>query len=201
MVLLARMQPPDTSPSGHDPGLEIPQPDAELLTRFVAGDREAAGRLAEAYWPRMRRWAWLELRDAQLAEDACQEALIRMIRFCARYDVHRPFAAWLRTLVRNAARDQRPVLGRVVEIVRQVLPLERATDLKRAGDRVDAALESLSPRQRHLVDLCLRQGLPVVEAAELLEIAPSTARVHLHNARKRLADLLGAELHHLVREA
>lgn len=195
MVRLATRQ---TSP--RDAGLEIGEPDAALLVRYVAGERQAAGELAELYWPRMRRWAWLEVRDHALAEDACQEALIRMIRFCGRYDPARPFGAWLRTLVRNAARDQRPALGRIVEGVRDALSLERQVDLRRAASRVDAVLDALSPRQRHLVDLCLRQGLPIHEAAELLEIAPATARVHLHQARKRLAEHLGTELRAILEE-
>lgn len=194
MVLMSR------EPQPRDRGFEIPEPDGALLQRFASGDREAARTLAERYWPRMRRWAWIELRDASLAEDAVQEALVRMLRFSDRYDPRRPFAPWLRTLVRNAARDQRPVLRRALDQVRQVLSLERATDLKRAGDRVEAALDVLSPRQRHLVDLCLGQGLPVVQAAELLEIAPATARVHLHNARTRLAAVLGDELRALIEE-
>lgn len=183
----------DAVPGGTEPDL-----DPELLAGFVAGDRGALRRVAEHYWRPMRRWAWLELRDEQLAEDAVQEALVRILRFHGRYDPRRPLGTWLRTIVRHAARDQRPMHRRVIDFVRTTLRSpeptpDRQLELVRALDRVDAALEALSPRQRHLMDLCIRQNLSVQEAAAHLDITPSTARVHLHQARQRLKAKLGAD--------
>ena len=45
-----------------------------LLADAVAGDHEALGRLAERYYPRLRRWALLETGRTDLAEDAVRLA-------------------------------------------------------------------------------------------------------------------------------
>ncbi|MCB9676378.1 MAG: RNA polymerase sigma factor [Alphaproteobacteria bacterium] len=175
------------------------EPDPDLLAAAIAGDRSALGGVAELYYPRMRRWALLETGgDAAHADDAVQEALVRWIRFAHTYRADQPFGPWMRTLVRNAARDvRRPrgILG-FLPWARPSQRPDRATDLSRSARRVLDHLGRLTPRQRELVDLCDLQGLPAAEAARELGIDAGTARVHLHEARKRLkAELDGvAEL-------
>lgn len=181
-------------------GHEGPEPDPALVARAARGDDAALDALARELWPRIRRWALLELADPQAAEDACQDALVRLIRHLHTYEPGRgPFVPWLRALVRNAARDQRRVL---------VLPLTdrigsggpgRTVDLRRSAARAMAAFRKLTPRQRYLVDLCDWQGVSVVDAAEAMGISPSTVRVHLHGGRQRLRELLGPDVRDLVR--
>ena len=120
-----------------DVGHAVDAPPPEVLRSLVAGDRDALEHVAELYWPRIRRWAYLELGDASLAEDAAQEALIRLIRFAPRYDPARPFTPWLRSIVRNAARDQRPLVRRVLDFFRprQERPPDTVVDLARASKR------------------------------------------------------------------
>ena len=195
--MTAQRRPLDPPDRGHD-GLE---PDPDLLRRAAAGDRAAMDALARAWWPRMRRWAFLEAADGAAAEDACQEALVRLIRHLHRYDPARGrFGPWLRTVVRNAARDQRR--GAVLPFVERggAAPrLGQRLDLRRSAEAALAALRALTPRQRHLIDLCDWQGMDVAEAAEILGITPGTVRVHLHDARQRLRALLGPDVGALVR--
>ena len=46
--------------------------------------------------------------------------------------------------------------------------------------------KELTPCQRRVVELCFEQGMSVTEAAELLEVAPSTVSRTLHRAKERL---------------
>ena len=85
----------------------ITAPEADLLRRATQGDAGALEAVARAWYGRMRRWALLEVGDRALAEDAVQEALVRLIRHIHRYDPDRPFGPWLRTVVRNCCAHRR----------------------------------------------------------------------------------------------
>ena len=80
----------------------------ELVDRARRGDREAFGVLAGGAVDRLYGIARLILRDAELAEDATQEALVRAWRDLPTLrDVER-FDAWLYRLIVRACRGHRP---------------------------------------------------------------------------------------------
>jgi RNA polymerase sigma-70 factor (ECF subfamily) len=54
-------------------------------------------------------------------------------------------------------------------------------------------VRSLPAQQAQAVTLFYLEDRPVAEIAEILDCAPSTARVHLFKGRKALADRLGLE--------
>jgi RNA polymerase sigma factor (sigma-70 family) len=56
------------------------------------------------------------------------------------------------------------------------------------------ALELLPPKQRAVAVLCLYLELQPKEAAQIMRVRPSTARVHLHRARQTLAAALADDL-------
>ena len=51
---------------------------------------------------------------------------------------------------------------------------------------IRALFKLLPPRRRELLELVDTQGFKIVEAAEMMEIEPETARVHLLRARRTL---------------
>ena len=80
----------------------------ELVDRARRGDREAFGVLAGGAVDRLYGIARLILRDAELAEDATQEALVRAWRDLPTLrDVER-FDAWLYRLIVRRIRGRRP---------------------------------------------------------------------------------------------
>lgn len=181
----------------------------EVLEAAVAGDRDALEQIARAWWPEIRRWCLLNLGDPVKADDASQETLVRLVRFIRTYDPTRPFAPWLRHLAKNTSRDihsrtrqraeQETHAHDLVESPRS----DRELDIRRGHADALRAFSILTPRQREVTDLCDRQGMNATEAGEVLDIAPSTVRVLLRQARVRLrTHLLRAnpELADLVRE-
>jgi RNA polymerase sigma-70 factor (ECF subfamily) len=56
------------------------------------------------------------------------------------------------------------------------------------------AIQQLPPRQRSAVVLFYFEDRPMQEIADILGCSTSTGWVHLHKARKKLADLLGEEV-------
>ncbi|MEO0603730.1 MAG: sigma-70 family RNA polymerase sigma factor [Myxococcota bacterium] len=186
------------------PTQDSPPLDRAVFVRAIERDEHAMREVARAWWPAMRRWSLIELGNRPAAEDASQDALVRLIENIDRYDPDRPFGPWLRTLVRNVCRNHRRAI-RPDPVPREDAPgpsVDRGLDLRRAAGRLVDAFLDLSARQRALVELCDLQGATPAEAAEELGIEASTARVHLHRARRTLRAGLGDdhdELQDLVR--
>lgn len=64
--------------------------------------------------------------------------------------------------------------------------------MKRTLQLIRTLLVELPPAQREIFDLVDLQGLKPSEAAGLLEMNPSTLRVHLLRARRRMrSEMLG----------
>jgi len=170
--------------------------DPAVLARARAGDLEAQKVVARAAFPHLRRWALLQTADPSLADDVVQETLVRYVRKAHTWDGERPFAPWLRAILRNVATT---LLTRRRPVVESVdLPSEEPTVKRRMqlSDSAQAALQALGQltvRQREVLDLCGWQGHTPAEAAELLGLDAATVRVHLHRARMRLREILDAD--------
>lgn len=180
--------------------------DDRLLARAVDGDRAALRRVVDAWIPRIRRWALVAAGDPVAAEDAVQEALVRLLRSIHTFDPGRPFGPWLKVVVFNAARTERARDGRATSRASRAAEAEidadaaTATapgdrlDLARASARVVAAFEALSPRQREILDRVDVQGETAAEVAEDLGLTAGAVRGQLFQARRAVrAQVTGAE--------
>lgn len=77
--------------------------DRELVERARSGDQEAFSELVRTHRAKAYGWANKITRDAYLAEDIVQDALIRaFLHLGALADTSR-FLPWLQTIVRNQA--------------------------------------------------------------------------------------------------
>jgi RNA polymerase sigma factor (sigma-70 family) len=148
---------------------------------------------AEEY-PRMVALASAVSGSRDGAEDIAQEAFGRLsIRWndVARYD--RP-GAWVRRATLNLAVSRRRRIAAEVRARLRLRPPD--PELPPAPPEHGAvweAVAALPRRQRAVVALLYLEDRPIEEIAETLEIAPSTARVHLHRARQALRERLGGQ--------
>jgi RNA polymerase sigma-70 factor (sigma-E family) len=161
------------------------------LTSRVETETETESAFAWLFrdeYPAIVRTAYLMLGDREAAEDVAQEAFVRLYarwRKVSRYD--RP-GAWVRRVaIREASRARRK--PRALALApEQPGGAETPADLD-----LRRALLSLPSNQRAAIVLHYLEDLPLAQVAELMGVATSTAKVHLHRARKRLALLLGEE--------
>ena len=135
---------------------------------------------------RAYRAAWLVLRDRQAAEDAVQEAFLRVWRFRGSLPAGDAIRPWLYRVVVNTAisalrherlRSEREVLAEPVAC---------------AGDPVDALViaDALAELPEHLrIPIVLRYwvGLSEKEIATAISRRPGTVKSRLHEARARLS--------------
>ncbi len=167
------------------------------------GHREAFAPVVEHYGGRVYGMLYRMLGSPEEAEDIAQEAFARAYRFLDRYDEQRPFRAWLFTIASNLglnalrARQRRGFPVHFEEerdpettvAPRAVAKLEK-DELR---ERIDAALRRLPERTATLVHLYYREEMSIREAAAILGMNESAAKVALCRARARMREWLVEE--------
>lgn len=146
-------------------------------------------------YDRVVRTVFLIVRDQGRSEEIAQEAFLELLRHWKRVSVHDLPDAWVRRVaIRMAVRSVKRERALEKALLR-VVPDDRGeTSDAIAGGDVLNAVATLPARQRAAVVLFYYEDRPVDEVAQILECSASTARVHLHKARKRLGDLLSEEV-------
>jgi RNA polymerase sigma-70 factor (ECF subfamily) len=159
-------------------------------------------RLFEAAYPRLVRTVWFVVHDQAAAEDVAQDAFVELYRHWSRVRTYDRPEAWVRRVaVRKAQREatraaRRPGLERSAALVDVSVD---AVDAALPDPALRAALTALTPRQRAVVVLYYLEDLPMREVSDLVGCSEATGFVHLHAARKRLAELLSEEVDSDVR--
>jgi RNA polymerase sigma-70 factor (ECF subfamily) len=145
--------------------------DRELVERARSGDHDAFEVLAAGIVDHLYGVARLILRDADRAEDAAQEALVRCWRDLPSLREVDRFDAWLGRLLMHAINDEFRRGSRFKAQI-TVLTREPATaDTSGAtADRelLDRGFARLSLEHRQVVVLRLHLGLSIEEAADTL---------------------------------
>jgi RNA polymerase sigma-70 factor (ECF subfamily) len=169
---------------------------AVLVERARRGDREAFSVLAGGAVDRLYAIARLILRDAELAEDATQEALVRAWHdLPSLRDVER-FDAWLYRLIVRASADvgrhRRRWRTEVTALRSEPAEPDRASELA-DRDQLERGLRRLNDAQRTILVLHFHLGLSPREAADALDIPVGTAKSRLHYAIEALRAALEAD--------
>jgi RNA polymerase sigma-70 factor (ECF subfamily) len=178
------------------PSTEI---ELELITQAQRGDRQAFGELVRHHREGVINVVYRMCGDANLAEDAAQEAFIRAWQHLPNYQPRSPFRNWVYRIATNAARD---VLRRERETVDvDELPLaasdegpEAITEREERGERVRQAVLALPPAGREVLVLREYEGLSYREIADTLGIPIGTVMSRLNYARNHLRKSLAPYL-------
>ena len=168
----------------------------ELVDAARNGDREAFEALVRAGSGRLYAIAYRILRNADLASDALQEALVRIwddlptLRDPDRYDPW-TYRITCRACYRVAKRERRTS---VTTLVDGMTPEPSAFESKIADqDEMERGFRRLSPEQRTVLVLHYYLGLTIGEVAEVLRIAPGTVGSRVHYAMRSLRASLASE--------
>lgn len=145
-------------------GLPGSATDLEALLALIGqGDRSAFRYLYDRVAGRMLASARRILGDRELAEDAVQDAFVRIWRSAAKFDPARGVAlAWVGRIVRNAALDRLPKerdMGRIEDIDLAVMPVEPPSA------RVGQCLRKLPDQQGKAMILMYVHGMTHSELA------------------------------------
>lgn len=163
---------------------------ARFLRIVQADDRTALEALLQAYRPQCLRQAQRILGSAADAEDAVQNAYVRLMHEAARYDGQVAFGAWLGRLVQAAAIDLRRSTRRLRrrEHVAGHLPRPTAADPDddEAIEQVRRLVATLPAELQSALSLRYVDGLSQREAAARLGISENLIAVRVHRAKQEL---------------
>jgi RNA polymerase sigma-70 factor (ECF subfamily) len=180
-------------------------PDRDDAARLRRGDTAGLAGLIARHQDRLFRYLLRLLGDETVAEDAFQQAWLRVAERIGRYDGRRPFGPWLFAVARNVAVDQlrrrRP--ESLDELPEPEAPASPAADpfaravARQQGARLADAVAALAPFDREVLSLRFEEDLALPELAETLGVPIPTAKARLYRAlarlRARLLDRAPAE--------
>jgi len=135
------------------------------------------------------------------ADDACQEALIKIVRNLPRFDGRSSFGTWAYRIATNASLDELRKRERRPKLDRDDNTIDRADDraaqrVDHVGDRLvlDAALADLPDDLRAAVVLRDVANLDYSEIAQVLEVPVGTVKSRISRGRAALATRLRLDL-------
>ena len=177
--------------------------DAELVVAAQRGDRDALDRLLRRHYDRIHAVCRRIAGSTRDADDAAQEALIRIVRAIDRFDGRASFATWCYRIATNAALDElrkrarRPQLHVVGDDERgaRAEPADELAQRRVEGvvDRmtIDAALAALPEDFRVPVVIRDVGDLDYAEIAAALSVPIGTVKSRIARGRRMLLEQLG----------
>ncbi len=170
-------------------------PPEGLEDRLMAGDPEAFRDLVEAYKRRFYGLAFEYTRNHADAEDVSQQAFIKVYRGLGGFRRGSSLNSWLYRIVANTAidhlRKRSLVPAGFAEESREGAPAAthdpartaEASDLRRS---IDAALGTVSERERTAFLLRHDHGLSLREIAETLDVSVGSVKSFLFRSARKL---------------
>jgi RNA polymerase sigma-70 factor, ECF subfamily len=173
--------------------------------------RERFGGLVATHQRRASRIAYQYLRDAAEADEAVQDAFVKVFSHITAYRDAWPFEVWFTRILINGCLDRRksrarrnrwfapadeasgieesvPTFGGAPELDPEARLLARE---RRA--RLAAAIDRLDGRQRTVFMLCHYGDCSPREVSAMTGLNESTVRVHLFRAARKLRGFLGGK--------
>ena len=184
---------------------------AAVKALILAGDRDAAREkfsdLVATQQRRAVRIAYHYLRDAYDADEAVQDAFVKVFTHITTYREGLPFEVWFTRILVNACLDIGKARARRLRWVMPMAPQgehigpdpvalqpgpeARLISSERAR-QIAAAIEQLPDRQRAVFTLCHIAEQSTSDVSAALGVSEATVRVHLFRAIRRLRKLLAA---------
>lgn len=174
--------------------------------------RDVFAGLVTRHQRRASRLAYYLLRDAADADEAVQDAFLKVFSRINTYREDLPFEAWFNRILVNGCLDRRKARSRrerwlvggleatyetrarAAEAVAPGRSPEEALLDRERRETLSAAIDRLPDRQRTVFLLCHQDGQSTHDVGQILSLNESTVRVHLFRAIRKLRKSLTAEL-------
>ena len=186
---------------------------AEIKVLVGRGDRDAArdrfGALVALLQRRAVRIAFQYLRDAADADEAVQDAFIKVFLHIEQYRSDLPFDVWFTRILVNAALDRLKARARQQRWISHSIdededrPVEQVAGSEASNERrmlakerwgqVTQAVAGLPDRQRLVFTLCHLDEQSPAEISAATGMSQATVRVHLFRALRKLRGVLGGQ--------
>lgn len=176
--------------------------DEQLLTAYVAGDRDAFAELVQRYQRELFHFLVRFLADRSAADDVFQETFLQVHNSARQFEADRHFRPWLFTIAANKARDflrsrnrrrMAPLSAMINpsgedsgEFVDLIQSLELGPDSKIEAEevqqRVQQTIDRLPENLKEIILLAYFHQFPYKQISEMLDIPLGTVKSRLHSA-------------------
>jgi RNA polymerase sigma-70 factor, ECF subfamily len=176
------------------------------MDRYARGDDSAFSELYDLLAPRLSSFLLRRTRDAAKTEDLVQQTFLQM--HCARrhFAPGAPVTAWayaiarrlLIDLFRKSGREPRGEDQEAAEECESVAPdalPDAIAGRRELALRMERELALVPEAQRVAFELVQKDGLSMLEAAEMLGTTAMAVRLRVHRAYEALRAALGDEAH------
>jgi RNA polymerase sigma-70 factor (ECF subfamily) len=176
--------------------------DAQLLTRYIAGDEAAFREIVERYKNPLYAFLRRFLNRQDVVEDAFQETFLQLYTSRDSFDATRPLRPWLFTIAANKARDalrkqqreattsigtmSEPEEVSIDDVLNtlasyDVTPVDELTQTETAG-RVREIIANMPDNLREILILAYFDQFSYKHMADMLGIPIGTVKSRLHTA-------------------
>lgn len=181
--------------------------DQELLTAYLAGNKEAISQLINRHRERVYDYIRMMVKDGELADDIFQETFIKVVRVIdeGRYKESGRFLSWVMRIAHNQVIDhfraekQNPNINESnagYDIIGSQRLTESSIEERLVGEQIEADLrrlvEELPEEQREVVRLRYYGSMSFKEIADHTGVSINTAlgrmRYALINLRKMIKE-------------
>ncbi len=171
----------------------------QLILSCLEGEAEAFREMVNIYKTKAMVLALSMLGNREDAEDACQETFIRVYSNLDKFDLQSPFRNWFYTILSNRCLDLLRKRRRFYSFFKKMK--EEYTDNmstlpssnSRSKPLSPKILEGLSPKERVTLCLWANEGYSSTEIGQVMKCSPTTARVLLYKARKKIRSKMEKE--------
>lgn len=182
-------------------------PDVVLVQRVQAGDSQAFDALTKKYRERLYSIIYNLTSNREDAADLTQEAFIKAFTSISKFKGKSSFFTWLyRIAVNNTLTHvKRNRMRRffsletisdnvssreILDVLAERTKTDRGTLLQELQEKLNEALQKLSPKHRTVVVLFEIEGLSHQEIGEVMNCSEGTVRSRLHYAKQQLQSYL-----------
>lgn len=168
--------------------------DREIIRQCRRGDVESFGKIVEKYQKMIYNIILRMVHDSADADDITQAAFVKAYEKLDQYKTEYPFFSWIHRIAVNEAlnfiKQQKRIVG--IEDTHETDENNPEEEYARneLQERVDRALEELTPEYRIIIVLRHFGELSYREISEILGVPEKTVKSRLFTARQELRVIL-----------
>lgn len=175
----------------------MPEQELNLIKRAQQGDASAFSQLIEAYDKRIYAIAFKFMRNDQDAQDAAQEAILKMFTNIRKFSFRSAFSTWMYRVTANTCLDllrKRKTHEDIDEAGNYIVSTDgepmKETLNNELGETIKRAIFSLDEKYVPIIILKDVDGKKYEEIAKILNISVGTVKSRLSRGREKLRKIL-----------
>jgi RNA polymerase sigma factor (sigma-70 family) len=166
--------------------------DDNLVRLLLSGDRKTISTFVETYGQFIYNVCYKILLHNQLAEEATQDSIMKILKSIESFDTKSSFKAWCYTIAYRTAIDSKRKLKSHVDLATSPEPIyDRKADFNidelETKEGINSLLRHLDEESRVIVSLFYLEEKSIKEVLDITGLTESNVKIKLFRARKELA--------------